>query len=88
MLNPTLARAWIDKYKITLANSYEDICKYTVGHSIKIEYLKSFCLWLMNDKPGWMAYWKSRDWELPRSEFWKRKGIYFLEFYSAQSGDY
>ena len=59
LLNSTLARAWIDKCKITLGDSYEDICKYTDGYSAVIEYFKLFCPLLMNDWPESIVYSKS-----------------------------
>lgn len=62
LLNSTLARAWIDKCKITLGDSYEDICKYRNEHSTIIEYLKSFCPLLMNDWPQSVAYSKLINW--------------------------
>lgn len=62
LLNSALARAWIDKRKITLGDSYEDICRYRNGHRTVIEYLKSFCPLLMNDWPESIVYSKPINW--------------------------
>lgn len=59
LLNSMSARARIDKCKITLGDSYENICKYMGGHNPVIEYFKSFCPLLMNDWPESIAYSKS-----------------------------
>lgn len=59
LLNSALARTRIDKCKITLGDSYEDICKYTDGHSTVIEYLNSFCPLLVNDWPESIIHSKS-----------------------------
>lgn len=62
LLNSTLSRAWIDKCKITLGDSYEDVCKYVDGHRIVIEYLKLFCPLLVNDWPESIVHSKSINW--------------------------
>lgn len=81
-LNSTLARAWIDKCKITLGNSYEDICSYRNWPSTVIEYLKSFPPLLVSDWSESTVYSKSINWGYCTLNFKIDKG--FISWYAIR----